>query len=148
MKQQRLFCYTNIFYIFIRLTYSSYKHRNTRKDLVGCAPNGVITFVSMYVGSSSDKAVVKSCGLLEQLQAGDLILGDKGFLIIDVLPPGVSLNIPLFLDTSQFSPEQIRRAQCIARARIHIERAIRRMKCYKISFIPDNLCRYICIFDI
>jgi hypothetical protein len=90
--------------------------------LVGCAPNGVITFVSgLYVGSSSDKAVVKSCGLLEQLEAGDLILADKGFLISDVLPAGVSLNIPPFLDTPQFSPEQIRRTQCIARARIHIE---------------------------
>lgn len=131
-------------YLNFRLTYSSYKHRNTWKALVGCAPNGVITFVSgLYAGSSSDKAVVKSCGLLEQLEPGDLILADKGFLISNILPVGVTLNIPPFLQTPQFTAEQIRRTQCIARARIHVERAIRRMKCFKIlGLIPENMFMY------
>lgn len=48
-------------------TYSSYKHRNTCKGLVGVAPNGVITYVSeLYPGCTSDKKIVKDCGLLNQ----------------------------------------------------------------------------------
>lgn len=124
-----------------KITYSSYKHRNTCKGLVGVAPNGVVTFVScLYPGSTSDKKIVKDCGILEQLEAGDLVLADKGFLIKDIMPPGVSVNIPPFLTTAQFTPEQVRQTECIARARIHVERAIRRMKTFNIlNFIPFSL---------
>ncbi|KAK9727489.1 DDE superfamily endonuclease [Popillia japonica] len=122
-------------------TYSTYKQRNTWKGLVGVAPNGVVTFVSkLYPGSTSDKKIVQHCGILQHLEAGDLILADKGFLIHDILPAGVSLNIPPFLTTSQFTEEQVRRTASIAKARVHVERAIRRMKCYSIlNFIPDSL---------
>lgn len=124
-----------------KATYSTYKHRNTWKTLVGVAPNGVITFISpLYPGSTSDKKITQHSGILEQLTAGDLVLADKGFLIRDILPPGVHLNIPPFLSTPQFTPEQVKQTQCIARARIHVERAIRRMKSYKIlDFIPQTL---------
>ncbi|XP_072394121.1 LOW QUALITY PROTEIN: uncharacterized protein [Diabrotica undecimpunctata] len=124
-----------------KLTYSSYKHRNTCKGLVGVAPNGVVTFVScLYPGSTSDKKIVKDCGILDHLEAGDLILADKGFLIKDIVPSGVHVNIPPFLTTAQFTPEQVRQTECIARARIHVERAIRRMKIFKIlDFIPYSL---------
>ncbi|KAJ8975384.1 hypothetical protein NQ317_008599, partial [Molorchus minor] len=72
-----------------RLTYSSYKHRNTWKVLVGVAPNGVITFVSKaYPGSTSDKKIVEHSEILKQMNDGDLILADKGFLIKDLLPSG------------------------------------------------------------
>ncbi|VEN35545.1 unnamed protein product [Callosobruchus maculatus] len=124
-----------------RATYSSYKHRNTLKVLVGVAPNGVITYASeLYPGSVSDKKIVRHCGILDQLEAGDLIIADKGFLIKDMLPQGVHLNIPPFLSTPQFTPEQVIQTRTIARARIHIERAIRRIKHYRIlSLIPASL---------
>lgn len=127
-----------------KATYSTYKHRNTYKGLVGVAPNGVITYVSgLYPGSTSDKKVVAASGILQQLEAGDLVIADKGFLISELLPPGVSLNIPPFLSTPQFTAEQIKATERIARARIHVERAIRRMKCYKIlHFIPHSLLKY------
>ncbi|KAG5865771.1 hypothetical protein JTB14_004148 [Gonioctena quinquepunctata] len=81
-----------------KVTYSSYKHRNTWKGLIGVAPNGVITYISgLYPGSTSDKKIVQHCGILDQLAAGDLILADKDFLIRDILPPGVMLNLPPFL---------------------------------------------------
>ncbi|KAG5871417.1 hypothetical protein JTB14_004579 [Gonioctena quinquepunctata] len=90
-----------------KVTYSSYKHRNTWKGLIGVAPNGVITYISgLYPGSTSDKKIVQHCGILDQLAAGDLILADKGFLIRDILPPGVMLNLPPFLTTAQFTPQQ------------------------------------------
>ncbi|KAK9679611.1 DDE superfamily endonuclease [Popillia japonica] len=52
-----------------RLIYSSYNHRNSFKGLVGVAPNGVVTFASsLYPGSTSDKNIVKHCGILKQLK--------------------------------------------------------------------------------
>lgn len=124
-----------------KMTYSSYKHKNTWKALVGVAPNGVITYVSsLYPGAVSDKKIVQDCGVLGQLDAGDLVLADKGFLIRDLLPSGVSLNIPPFLNTAQFTPAQIKQTESIARARIHVERAIQRMKVFKIlNFMPHSL---------
>lgn len=42
-------------------TWSSYKHHNTAKALVGCTPNGGVSFVSdLYVGSISDVELTKS----------------------------------------------------------------------------------------
>ncbi|KAG5860807.1 hypothetical protein JTB14_030812 [Gonioctena quinquepunctata] len=77
------------------------------KGLIGVAPNGVITYISgLYPGSTSDKKIVQHCGILDQLAAGDLILANKGFLIRDILPPGVMLNLPPFLTTAQFTPQQ------------------------------------------
>ncbi|CAH1981917.1 unnamed protein product [Acanthoscelides obtectus] len=58
-----------------RLTYSSYKHKNTWKFLVRVAPNGVTTFVSKaYPGSISDKKIVKQSNVLNQMVPGDMIL--------------------------------------------------------------------------
>lgn len=124
-----------------KMTYSSYKHKNTLKGLVGVTPNGIITFVSkLYPGSTSDKKIVSHCGILSVLEPNDLILADKGFLISDLLPDNVSLNIPPFLTLSQFTPSEVEKTKNIARARIHVERAIRRLKGFKIlSHIPKSL---------
>lgn len=123
--------------------YSSYKNRNTWKALVGIAPNGVVTFVSrLFPGSTSDKMITLNSGLLEKLVPGDLIIADKGFLIRDILPHGVSLNIPPFLHTPQFTPDQIVQTEIIAKARIHVERAIQRIICFNIiNFIPFTMLK-------
>ncbi|KAG5864638.1 hypothetical protein JTB14_023427 [Gonioctena quinquepunctata] len=74
------------------------------------------------------------------MEPGDLTLADKGFLIKDLLPQGLSLNVPSFLTTAQFTPQQAIQTRTIARARIHVERAIRRMKCFPIlDPIPPSL---------
>lgn len=114
---------------------------NTLKGLIGVAPNGVITYCSaLYPGSTSDRQIVQHCGISEKLHAGDLILAGKGFLLRDILPPGVHINIPPFLTSPQFTPAEVERTQCIARARIHVERAIKRVKGYNIlNFIPKTL---------
>jgi len=114
-------------------TFSHYKQRNTFKSLIGVAPNGCITFVSpLYPGSVSDKEIVKQSGILQHLSPGDMVLADKGFVISDILPAGVSLNVPPFLTRSQFTKEEVILTTRIARARIHVERAIERLKNYKI----------------
>ncbi|XP_072159647.1 uncharacterized protein [Bemisia tabaci] len=125
-------------------TYSNYKHSNTFKGLVGVAPNGVPTFSSqLFPGSTSDKEIVRNCGLLEKLKPGDLVLADKGFLITDIVPPGVEVNIPPFLMTPQFTPHELHVGKKIAQARIHVERAIGRVKYFQIlRMIPRNLFFY------
>lgn len=111
------------------------------------APNGVITFVSKaYPESTSDKQIVQHSEILKQMVPGDLILADKGFLIKELLPPGVSLNIPPFLSTPQFTESQVYETERIAKARIHVERAIRRIKCYNIlQQVPHYLISQISI---
>ena len=125
-------------------TYSSYRGMNSFKVIVGVAPNAVITFASrLYPGSISDKAIVQQSGLLNHLVAGDMILADKGFLIQDILPHDVSLNIPPFLNNGAFTESEAKATKSIARARIHVERANARLKDFRIlSFIPSFLRCY------
>ena len=112
-------------------TYSHYKHRNTFKGLVGVSPNGAITFVSkLYPGSCSDKEIVQHALVLEKMSPGDIVLADNGFLIQDLMPPGVSLNLPPF--RAHFTPIQGKMTVRIARARIHVEHAIQRLKIFSI----------------
>ena len=105
-----------------KLTYSTYSGMNSFKALIGIAPNAVITYVSkLFPGSVSDKAIVAGCGVLEHFKPGDLILADKDFLIADVVPAGVSVNIPPFLYKGKFNESEIKRIKTIAQCRIHVD---------------------------
>ena len=112
---------------------------NSFKVLVGVAPNAVITYVSkLCPGSISYKAIVQESGLLNHLTPGDMILADKGFLIQDIVPRGVSVNIPPFLNNGTFTESEAKATKAIARCRIHVERANARLKDFRIlSFIPS-----------
>ena len=132
-------------------TYSSYRGMHSFKVIVGVAPNGVITYVSkLYPGSISDKAIVQQSGLLNHLTAGDLVLADKGFLIQDLVPNDVSVNIPPFLNNGTFTESEAQATKAIAKCRIHVERANARLKDFKIlSFIPSYLrCHADIIFQL
>ena len=60
-------------------TFSSYKHHNTVKVLIGIIPQGTISFVSKaWGGRISDKFLTENCGVLKKLLPGDLILADHG----------------------------------------------------------------------
>ena len=85
------------------------------------------------------KKIVLHSKVLEQIKPGDLILADKGFLLHDLLPQGVTVNIPPFLNKPQFTKEQVIETTRIARARIHVERAIQQIKLFRIlCFIPRS----------
>ena len=116
------------------LLFSNYKHNLTVKYLIGVAPNSAVTYISEgYMGSISDKMVTDDSGVLSHLKAGDLILADKGFLLHDIIPQGVFLNLPAFLRGKQkFTREEAIFSRKIARSRIHVERAIGRMRDYTI----------------
>lgn len=118
-------------------TWSNYKHHNTVKFLIGCTPNGCISFISpLYVGSISDVELTRVSGLLTHLEdkPGISIMADRGFTIKDILNDiGVKLNIPPFMDgRKQLPAEEISEGRKIASVRIHVERAIGRMKSFSI----------------
>lgn len=63
----------------------------------------------------------------------DSVMADKGLTIQDLLPLGVYLNIPPFLgSSSQMPAENVVKTQEIASLRIHVERAINKIKNFHI----------------
>ena len=129
-------------------TWSQYKHHNTVKFLVACTPNRATCFVSpVYVGSLSDVELTKICGFLDALKdkPGVSIMTDKGFTIRDLLHKiNVDLNIPAFLKEKQFSAN-VDKSRKIASVRIHVERAIGRIKIFQIlkGMIPISI--FLCV---
>ncbi|XP_039677800.1 uncharacterized protein LOC120572535 [Perca fluviatilis] len=116
-------------------TFSQYKSRNTVKYIVAVAPNGLIMFISdAYAGRSSDKFITMDSAFLDYLRAGDEVMADRGFTIQDLLDERrVSLNIPAFTyRRNQLTNEETTRTMRVANVRIHVERAIQRLKVFKI----------------
>ena len=121
-------------------SYSSFKSTNTLKSLVGVDSMGGFMFVSqLYTGSISDKQIVFRSGFLgllsrkkevSEILEGDSIMADKGFDIGgDLQKIGLQLNIPPFLkENPQFSENEVIRTQTIAKHRIHVERAIGKVR--------------------
>ena len=129
-------------------TWSSYKHHNTAKFLIACTPNGCICFISpLYVGSISDVEITRVSGFLTQLEGkpGISIMADRGFTIKDMLKAiGVELNIPPFMQGRQQLPsKEVEEGRRIASVRIHVERAIGRIKTFEIlkQTLPISLAR-------
>ena len=94
-----------------------------------------MSFISnSYGGAASDRYITETCGLIDKLQYGDNLMADKGFNISDLLVSrGSKLMIPPFLrDRGKFSNKNCRLTSKIAKARIHLERAISRIKDFRI----------------
>ena len=123
-----------------QLTFSSYKNHNTLKALIGITPSGAVSFISdLYGGSISDKKIVVKSGFLKLLEPGDSIMADRGFTLDDILPPGVQLNIPPMMnETGQLTENERMTTRRIASVRIHVERAIERIKNYQILHRMEN----------
>ena len=125
-------------------TFSNYKNRNTVKVLIGITPSGAISYVSQtYEGSISDRRLVELSGLLQLLEPGDEIMADKGFLIQDLLAPlGVRLNVPPLLESKkQMAVDDVVVTKKIAQLRVHVERAIGRVKEFRIlhGVLPSTM---------
>ncbi|XP_049520452.1 uncharacterized protein LOC119443739, partial [Dermacentor silvarum] len=115
-------------------TYSHYKSHNTAKVLHVIAPNGFVMFISKpYGGRASDRFITLDSGFTRFLTPGDEILADRGFTIGDCLPMGVNLRLPSFSKgRQQISGPELVKSRRLARLRIHVERSIRRLKCFRI----------------
>ena len=117
-----------------QVKFSNYKNTNTYKVLIGISPSEIITFVSkLYAGSISDKELTRCSGIMDLLQPGDSVMADRGFDIQDELTlRGVRLTIPPFLKgKSQLSESELVETR-IAAVRIHVERAMERIKNFHI----------------
>lgn len=127
-------------------TWSDYKHHNTWKLLVGVTPNGQVSFLSdLWGGRVSDKQITRESGVLALLDSGDNVMVDRGFDIRDILPDGVTLNMPPFLaGRNQLTAAETEETMTIASVRIHVERAIGRIKTYHIldGCLPNTLSPY------
>ena len=116
-------------------TWSEYKRHNTVKFLVAIAPNGLISFLSdVWGGRATDVQITRESGFLNLIDPGDLILADRGFIIKeDLLVRQAKLEIPPpSKGIEQQTPEDVAKTKKIANARIHVERAIGRMKLFSI----------------
>ena len=123
-------------------TWSTYKSHNTAKFLIAIAPNGFIMYVSpLYGGRASDNYITKKCGFLDYLLPGDEVMADRGFTIgEDMCSRRVKLNIPAFMKgRTQLSEEETVDSRRIAAQRIHVERAIMRMKSYRLLSTKFNI---------
>lgn len=130
-------------------TFSSYKHHNTYKALVGVSPSGAFSFISnLWGGNVSDRYITKESGFLDNIQPGDEIMADRGFLIRDLLlHRRAKLIIPPFTRKCSWgkgkylSASEILRTRNIAKFRIHVERAIGRLKTFHMlsNTMPTNL---------
>ena len=87
--------------------------------------------------------MVQSGFLSQKFENGDTVMADKGFQIADILPLGVKLNIPPFLgENTQMSAEDVVQTQQIAGLRIHVERAINKIKNFLIWKGEIPLCLF------
>ncbi|XP_065067713.1 uncharacterized protein LOC135693229 [Rhopilema esculentum] len=129
------------------ITWSDYKSHNTVKFLVGISPTGYITFLSdCYGGRASDKFICKDSGFFDLLEPSDEIMADRGFQIReDLFLRHCSLSVP----PGARMKAQMTRTECettkdIANLRIHVERAINRMKTFRIlrSNLPITMLQH------
>ena len=108
-------------------TWSSYKHHNTVKFLIGITPQGTVSFLSeAWGGRASDKYITENSGFLNKLLPGDVVLADRGFNIEESVGlMCAELKIPAFTKgKSQLSPMEVEMTRKIAHVRIHVERVI------------------------
>ena len=124
-------------------SYSTYKSHTTLKCLLGVHLKGGIMFISQfYEGSISDKQIVERSGFLDilrkkltvsEIKKWDSLMADKGFDIQDELKKLDShLNIPFLKDKVGFEDDDVVKTQIIARHRIHVERAICKVRRFRI----------------
>ena len=122
-------------------TYSSYKHHNTAKYLIGITPHGIVSFISNgWGGRVSDKHLTEHCALLDKILPGDTILADRGFDIKDSV--GLycaTVTTPAFTKgKKQLSGIEVEQTRRIANVRIHVERVIGNVR-KKYSLL--NMCQ-------
>ena len=97
----------------------------------------------LYGGNISDRELTIKSGILNLIEPGDSIMADRGFTIADLCEAkGARLNIPPMKTKDQFTEAELLTTRRIASLRIHVERAIGRIKNYKIlNDIPITIAR-------
>ena len=116
-------------------TYSTYKSHNTLKKLIFCTKSGSISYISeAYAGSCSDRFITEDTNIAAKFTPGFIALFDKGFNVQDLfLSRQVTCILPPFVRSKrQFTRSEVYQGKRIARARIHIERVMGRLKEFRL----------------
>lgn len=95
--------------------WSSYKHHNTVRFLIGISPQGLVTYISSAWGRrASDKTITEQCGILRKLLPGDLVLADRGFDIGDSVGSfAATIQVPAFTKgKQQLSANDVEKTAC------------------------------------
>ncbi|XP_051527764.1 uncharacterized protein LOC127425619 [Myxocyprinus asiaticus] len=126
-------------------TYSQSQHHNTVKYLISITPQGVVSFVSKGCGGqTSDKDLTDTCGYLDMLSPGDVILANRGFDIRETADlDSAHRKIPAFIKVKELLHPLELEETSPAAVRMHVERVIGQVKKkYKIlqNTIPRSLC--------
>lgn len=122
------------------LTYSHYKKKNKPPNFVlaPATPAGLTSYLSpAYGGRTSDKCIFNDDQFLKTVELiphTDSIMVDKGFFIEKECEEyGVKLIRPPFLrKVPQLTKTDAAENVKIAKARVHVERAIQRVRLFKI----------------
>lgn len=85
-------------------------------------------------GAASDRFITEDCGVVSKFNRNMVALVDRGFNVQDLfLAYHVTVAIPPFTKRkTHFTKVQVEQAKTISRARIHVERAIGRLKEFKL----------------
>ena len=119
-----------------KVTFSSYKHRNTAKFLGGLATYGALAWISVaYPGSISDKEISEVSGFLKLVFALQMIIADKGFdgvrSMVQAMKAFFNMPTKKRNKIDQLSEEDNRKTAGIANSRIHIERYFAALKHFR-----------------
>ena len=101
--------------------------------MVAISPTGTITFVSnLYSGSIYDVSIVKESKCIDRFELGDDMMAGRGFNIRHLLlPKRATLDIPAFPRGKNSFKKAVCKLRKNASVRIHVERAMMRMKTLK-----------------
>ena len=116
-------------------TWSDYKKSNTAKILVAITLRGAFSFVSeAFGGRATDKYIVYNSGFLDLIEPYDQIMADNGFAIqADLLMKNAELVKPPPAKGFEQAPHcHVMATKKVANIRIHVERAIQRLKTFRI----------------
>ena len=125
-------------------TYSTCKSHNTVKKLVICTKSGSISYISdAYAGSATDRFITEDTNIAVRFTPGYSVLFDKGLNVQDLfLQYKVTARLPPFVRSKrQLAPSKVAVGKRIARARIHRELVIGRLKEFRLlgHTLPLNL---------
>lgn len=108
-------------------TWSSSKHQNTIKFLIGVTPQGSISFISKaWGGLASDKYITEHSGILDKLVPGDFVLAARGLDIKkSVGLICAEIKSPSFTKgEKQLHVLEVESTRNVAHVGIHVKRAV------------------------
>ena len=126
-------------------TWSEYKHHNTIKFLVGISASGFITFLSdCYGGRKPDKFITQDSGFYDNLERDDTVMADRGFTVQEEL---LHHYCHLVIPSGKRAKSQMTESEClktVANLRIHVARAINRIKTFRIlkGVLPISMLQH------